>query len=29
MHCWLLTWPYGVPEGREAVGWVVDVLEKE
>jgi acetyl esterase/lipase len=29
MHCWLLTWPYGVPEGREAVGWVVDVLKKE
>jgi acetyl esterase/lipase len=29
MHCWLLTWPYGIPEGREAMRWVVDVLKKE
>lgn len=29
MHCFLLAWPYGVPEGREAVGWMVDVLRKE
>ncbi|KAF1996987.1 alpha/beta-hydrolase [Amniculicola lignicola CBS 123094] len=29
MHCFVLTWPYGVPEGREALGWIVDVLKKE
>ncbi|KAF2865718.1 alpha/beta hydrolase fold-domain-containing protein [Massariosphaeria phaeospora] len=29
MHCFVLTWPYGVPEGREAVGWIIDVLKKE
>ncbi|ORY01419.1 Alpha/Beta hydrolase protein [Clohesyomyces aquaticus] len=29
MHCFLLTWPYGVKEGREAVGWLVEVLRRE
>ena len=28
MHCFLLAWPYGVPEGREAVGWMIGVLEQ-
>ncbi|KAF2021263.1 alpha/beta-hydrolase [Aaosphaeria arxii CBS 175.79] len=29
MHCFVLTWPYGMREGREGVGWMVDVLKKE
>jgi acetyl esterase/lipase len=29
MHCFVLTWPYGLREGREGVGWIVDVLKKE
>ncbi|KAF2800379.1 esterase/lipase [Melanomma pulvis-pyrius CBS 109.77] len=29
MHCFILTWPYGVPEGREGVGWIIDVLKKD
>jgi acetyl esterase/lipase len=29
MHCFVLTWPYGLREGREGVGWMIDVLKKE
>lgn len=29
MHCFVLTWPYGMREGREAIGWIVEVLKKE
>jgi acetyl esterase/lipase len=29
MHCFPLTWCYGLHEGREAVGWIIDVLKKE
>lgn len=29
MHCFPLTWPYGLREGRESVGWMLDVLKKE
>lgn len=29
MHCFVLTWPYGMREGREAVGWIIDVLKEE
>jgi acetyl esterase/lipase len=29
MHCFVLTWPYGLHEGRESVGWIVDVLKKD
>jgi acetyl esterase/lipase len=29
MHCFVLTWPYGLREGREGVGWILDVLRKE
>ncbi|KAF2703060.1 alpha/beta-hydrolase [Pleomassaria siparia CBS 279.74] len=29
MHCFILTWPYGVPEGRESVGWIIDILKRE
>ncbi|KAF2497131.1 alpha/beta-hydrolase [Lophium mytilinum] len=28
MHCFLLTWPYGFTEAREAMGWMVDVLKE-
>jgi acetyl esterase/lipase len=28
MHCFVLTLPYGLREGREGVQWVVDVLKK-
>ncbi|KAF2269344.1 alpha/beta-hydrolase [Lojkania enalia] len=29
MHCFVLTWPYGVPEGREGTGWIIDMLKSE
>jgi acetyl esterase/lipase len=29
MHCFVLTWPYGLREGRESVGWMLEVLKKE
>lgn len=29
MHCFPLTWCYGLREGRESVGWITDVLRKE
>ncbi|PSN75377.1 alpha/beta-hydrolase [Corynespora cassiicola Philippines] len=29
MHCFILTWPYGVPEGRQGTGWIIDILRKE
>ncbi|KAF2651889.1 alpha/beta-hydrolase [Lophiostoma macrostomum CBS 122681] len=29
MHCFVLTWPYGLHEAREGVGWMVDVLKKD
>ncbi|KAF2113835.1 alpha/beta hydrolase fold-domain-containing protein [Lophiotrema nucula] len=28
MHCFVLTWPYGVPEGREGTGWIIDMMRK-
>lgn len=29
MHCFPLTWPYGFHEGRESVGWMIDIMSKE
>lgn len=29
MHCFVLTVPYGLPEAKHAVQWMIDVLEKE
>lgn len=29
MHCFILTYPYGLREAREAVDWVADVLKAE
>jgi acetyl esterase/lipase len=29
MHCFVLTVPYGLPEAKHAVQWIIDVLEKE
>ncbi|OCL14362.1 alpha/beta-hydrolase [Glonium stellatum] len=29
MHCFILTWSYGIPEANEAVSWMIDVLKYE
>ncbi|KAI9658738.1 MAG: hypothetical protein M1821_002298 [Bathelium mastoideum] len=29
MHCWHLTWSFGLPEAKEAIDWMVDVLRQE
>ncbi|KAJ4377350.1 hypothetical protein N0V83_000175 [Neocucurbitaria cava] len=29
MHCFILTMQYGLPEAKEAVQWMVDILKKE
>ena len=29
MHCFVLTWSYGFPEGKEALNWVINILKHE
>ena len=29
MHCWHLTWSYGLPEAKETLDWLIDVLREE
>ncbi|KAI9708306.1 MAG: hypothetical protein M1820_004010 [Bogoriella megaspora] len=29
MHCWHLTWGYGLPEAKWTMNWLVDVLREE
>lgn len=29
MHCWHLTWSYGLPEAKQTIDWMVEVLREE
>ncbi len=29
MHCFILTFPYGLSEGKQGVRWMIDILKKE